>query len=301
VSEAAPIRVVLAATDPVEERQRRVVCDAAAEVAALHGAEVHFLYAVPPVRFPAAGTEGLAQREALRYAGPRLDDLVERARGYGVDAAWSAREAAVDEAIRVEAGERGAGLVVVSPPRRWLPGRWLRELRRSVGVPVLCIPRSWNHARDLRAETRILVPVFRRERALRSVGSALRIFSPSSAARAGRGGQVRLVRPDEAGPAPGDVDAPAAPSVAEALDASAREGELTRLAGDLREVGIEADAALPREDDPVEAVGRQACDVGSDVIALEAPARKPSRLLAWPRRSFLGRLALRVSRPLLLS
>lgn len=256
MSAAAPVRVVLAATDPVEERQRRAVADAAAEIAALHGAELRFLYAVPPVRFPAAGTEGLAQREALRYAGPRLDELVERARGYGVEAAWSAREAKVEQAIRAEAEERSADLVVVSPPRRWFPGRWLRKLRRSVGVPILCIPRSWSHARDLRSETRILVPAFRRERALRSVGAALRIFSPSSAARAGRAGQVR----------------------------------------------IDADVVLPGEEDPVEAVERQARDVGSDVIALDGHPRTSSRLLGgWPRRSFLGRLVLRVSRPLLIS
>lgn len=291
------IRGVLAATDPMDPERSRAVCDAAIEVAGLHGAELAFLYAVPPVHLAGAGTEGMAQREALRRAAPRLDAFVARADQDGVRAYWSAFAGKPRDAIRAGMEESRADLVVVAPPHRWHPGRWLRKLRHGVDAPVLCVPPSWRRGLGL-AGARILVPTFRRREGLRAVSAALRVFSPSRPSRDGTASRVTLLAPDRAGPEPGR-DAPAAPSVRKALDSNEREERLAHLAGDLRQLGIDADAARGHGGDPVDAVKRGARDAEADVIALDARPRRRSRIWQRLRRGFLGHLLGRISRPLL--
>lgn len=272
---SSPIGVVVAAADPFDAARSHAVCDAAAEVTALHGAELRLLYAVPPVHFPSAGTEGMAQREVLAQASPRLDALTERARRHGIEAAWSARVAKLEDALRVQALEAGADLVVVAPPRRWFPGRWLRRLRERVGAPVLCVPRSASQGLGLAAHGRILVPTLRRVAALRSVAAALRVLSP--ARTEGDGSRVLLLDPHDTSP---DWREP-------------------RLASDLRALGVDTDAAPARGEDPVEAVASRARAAGAELVALGGRGGQGSWIRRWLRRSFLGRLVRRLSRPIL--
>lgn len=291
---AGAIRVVMAATDPIDSERSRAVCDAAIELAGLHGAELCFLYAVPSVHLAGAGTEGMAQREALRCAAPGLDAFVARADQAGLRARWSAFAGKPEDAIQAGAEESDADLVVVAPPHRWHPGRWLRKLRRSVDAPVLCVPPSWRRGLGL-AGARILVPTFRRRGGLRAVSTALRVFAPSGG---GRGSRVTLLAPGRNRPEPGR-DAPAAPSVRKALDTNEREERLAHLAGDLRQLGIDADAARGHGGDPVDAVRRGARDAEAEVIAIDPRPQRRSGIVERLRRGFLGHLLGRISRPLL--
>lgn len=157
---------------------------AATRLARNHGARLTLVYPLSPVSpvLP-AGTEGMAQREELAQAEPRVAAWVEAARAEGVRARGLVRAADREESVAtvLEEGEE-ADLIVVPAVRSgaWnvFAGRLLERLARRLEPPVLAV-----HADDpLRFGTslKIVVPVWDGQSALDTATRAASLLAEES-------------------------------------------------------------------------------------------------------------------------
>lgn len=267
-----PLRHVLAVVEPPSDGG--TPAEAATRLAKNHGAELTLLFPLTPVtRVLPAGTEGMAQQEELAQAEPRLEALVEAARGRGVRTRGLVREADREEGVSalLEAG-LDADLLVVPAVRSsaWdvFAGRLLERLARRQEPPVLAV-----HAGDpLRfgGSLKIVVPVWEPQDAL------------ATATRAGS-----LLREGDAAPSFVFVrvrgDGEGDPS-----------SDLAALATGLRERGFEASVRV-ESGATADALAEVAREEVAGLVAIDPEARQR----IWPLRGALGRLAPRLSLPVL--
>jgi nucleotide-binding universal stress UspA family protein len=262
---------------------------AATRLARNHGARLTLVYPLSPVSpvLP-AGTEGMAQREELAQAEPRVAAWVEAARAEGVRARGLVRAADREESVAtvLEEGEE-ADLIVVPAVRSgaWnvFAGRLLERLARRLEPPVLAV-----HADDpLRFGTslKIVVPVWDGQSALDTATRAASLLAEESQTPSL---VLVRVRPD------GD-EAPAAPPALEAeRERSRMAAALEELAAALRERGFDAISRL-ETGDTADALGAVAQEQAAGLVAIDPEVRQR----IWPLRGALARLAPQLPVPVL--